>query len=135
MEKETKKSKPWGQNAWRIGLAAILAGVIVFTLYSIESNIDTTATLGSLAPQNYLHHPSLRRSVPPSPASIAEWMTFDYLNNVFKMPPAYLKNALKITDSRYPRLTIGGYATTNKIDPALTLAQVKAAVESFVKTK
>jgi hypothetical protein len=131
MEKETKKDIR-KEDIWRGALAVAIFGIIIFTVYSIESNIDATAKLGALAPQNYIHHPSLRRSVPPTPASIADWMTFDYLNHVFKMPPEYLKGALKITDVRYPRLTVRGFAAGNKINVALALTQVKVLVEDFL---
>ena len=41
---------------------------------------------------------------------INTWMTFDYVNVVFKLPPNYLKDGLAITDSRYPNIRIDRYA-------------------------
>ena len=37
---------------------------------------------------------------------INTWMTFDYINVVFKLPPDYLKDRLAITDPRYPNIRI-----------------------------
>src|SRR5579872_7402624 len=39
-------------------------------------------------------------------SSTQAWMTFDYVNRVFTLPPDYLRSTLNISDSRYPRLTI-----------------------------
>ena len=37
---------------------------------------------------------------------VRSWMTFDYLNRVFRLPPGYLKDALHISDARYPHLSL-----------------------------
>ena len=116
----------------RLGVIAVFCGIILFTLYSIEANLDTTASLGSLAPQNFLRHPSLRRRPAMTPASISSWMTFEYLNLVFKIPSPYLKNALQITDAHYPRLTIKNFAAGKKISLVIALTEVKATVTAFL---
>jgi len=133
METETKKTIK-KEDIWRGALAVIFFGVIIMAVYAIESNIDATANLGSLAPQNYIHHPSLRRTFPPNPSAIADWMTFDYLNKVFKMPPDYLKGALKITDARYPRVTIRSFAAKSNMSDPLVLTQVKILVETYLSS-
>jgi hypothetical protein len=132
MKKELKISEWRKDNLWRAVLLVVFFGVIVFTIYAIESNIDATVGLGTLAPQNRIHHLSLRHPTTLEPAAIATWMTFDYLNMVFKIPPDYLKNELNITDARYPRLTIKGLASDRKANAALILTGVKTAVENFL---
>jgi hypothetical protein len=42
--------------------------------------------------------------------AIESWMTFDFVNNVYHLPPNYLKDTLHIEDSRYPKIPIGRYA-------------------------
>ena len=57
-------------------------------------------------------------------AQIQTWMTFDYVNHVFNLPPDYIKSKLNISDQRYPRLTIAQYSTQvglNKVDVLLQL--------------
>jgi hypothetical protein len=135
MKSELNKTEWRKENKWRTGVAVALFLVIIFTVFSIESNIDATMNLGALAPQNYLHHPALNRSIPPDPSAIADWMTFDYLNKVFKMPPEYLKNAMNILNAKYPRLTVRRFAADNSISPALALTQVKVAVQSFLSSQ
>jgi len=61
-------------------------------------------------------------------------MTFDYINHIFGLPSAYLRDKLLVTDARYPRLTIRRYASLNKLDAAGFLSQVRAAVRSYLLT-
>jgi hypothetical protein len=71
----------------------------------------------------------------PLPASEASavrtWMTFDYINKVFALPPAYLQAQLQITDARYPRLTLASYASATKLDPTVVLNQVESAIRNY----
>lgn len=135
MKKDLKLGEWRKDNLWRAVLSVVFFGVIVFTIYAIESNIDATAALGALAPQNRIYHLSLHRPISIDSGAIASWMTFDYLNIVFKLPPDYLKNELNITDARYPRLTIKRLAVDRKANAALILTGVKAAVQTFLSTQ
>jgi len=51
---------------------------------------------------------------------IRSWMTFDYVNKLFGLPPEYLQQQLQITNTRYPRLTIGS-----------DLGEVETAVQNY----
>ena len=134
--KNTLKKSEWRKdNLWRAVLAVVFFGVIVFTVYAIESNIDATVGLGMLAPQNRIHHINLRQPTTLEPAAIATWMTFDYLNMVFKLPPDYFKSSLTITDARYPRMTIMRLATDRQTNTAIILTAVKAAVQAFLSAQ
>ena len=59
------------------------------------------------------------------PATVQDWMTFNYLNAVFKLPPGYLQGALGIQDARYPALSLRQYAQSRGIDDNAFLGQVK----------
>jgi hypothetical protein len=64
---------------------------------------------------------------------IETWMTFDYVNHLFNIPPSYLETTLGITDSRYPRLTVGEYLEReNPGETASSLTQVRSAVGSYL---
>jgi hypothetical protein len=67
--------------------------------------------------------------------SVATWMTFDYLNRLFALPPNYLQTSLALTDSRYPRLTIREYAEDQHMDQSSTLAQVQDALRAYFAQK
>ena len=71
-------------------------------------------------------------SAAASAATIQTWMTFDYLNRAFGLPPAYLKERLSVTDPRYPKLTIGELAEDEHAAASSTLGAVRAAVEAYL---
>lgn len=64
---------------------------------------------------------------------IENWMTFRYINNIFKIPEGYFKDKLNIKDTKYPNIPLWWYAKHNNIDPTLFLKQVKDALKSFMK--
>jgi hypothetical protein len=64
---------------------------------------------------------------------IQSWMTFDYINNVFALPPDYLKTSLKITSSRYPFLTIKHYARTQQMDVSSTMDLLRQNIANYLK--
>lgn len=68
------------------------------------------------------------------PNYIQNWMTFKYINFVFKLPDNYLKDTLKIEDSKYPNLPILKYAKDAKIDTNIAVDNVKSAVDNFMKS-
>ena len=59
---------------------------------------------------------------------IQAWMTFDYINTVFKLPPNYLKNQLGIQDTRYPYLVIDRYARKHNINPDILLLNIRQSI-------
>jgi hypothetical protein len=62
---------------------------------------------------------------------IRPWMTFDYLNVVFRLPPSYLKNILAITDVRYPNLRIDAYAKKSNTDISSLLQTIKTSINLY----
>jgi len=66
--------------------------------------------------------------------NIKPWMTFNYLNVIFKLDPTYLKNNLNITDSRYPNMRIDHYARRNHINPLSYLEQIKNIIINYQTT-
>lgn len=73
-----------------------------------------------------------RPSALPAPSTIDSWMTFDYLNKIFNLPPDYLKTSLNITDSRYPFLTISRLAREQKQNTTGTLSIVEQAISNHL---
>jgi hypothetical protein len=63
--------------------------------------------------------------------TIQAWMTFDLVNRLFSLPPAYLQNVLSIQNVRYPRLTITGQASAAGTASATYLEKVRAAVANY----
>jgi hypothetical protein len=62
---------------------------------------------------------------------IEDWMTFDYINHLFKIPADYFKTTLSITNARYPRLTIAHFASETHIQASDALISVQNAVRAY----
>lgn len=67
----------------------------------------------------------------PDINDIDTWMTFDYINTVFKLPPSYLKTALSVQDPHYPNIHIARYARNNRLDAETALQKVRSAVAAY----
>ncbi len=63
-----------------------------------------------------------------SPEVLRPWMTFEYVNRVFGLPPEVLKDALHIADPKYPKLTIASFARKAGISADAAVARVAAVI-------
>lgn len=62
---------------------------------------------------------------------ISPWMTFDYVNKIFALPPGYLKTQLSISDTRYPSLSLSTYARNQNIDRSTFVLKLDDAVRAY----
>ena len=62
---------------------------------------------------------------------IRPWMTFDYLNTLFKIPPDYLKASMSIKDTSYPRLSLSEYAKYQGTSTAAVLSEVENSLVAY----
>lgn len=67
-------------------------------------------------------------------ASIQSWMTFEYINHAFNLPPQYLQSKLSLNNAQFPRITIANYAKATGTAPATVLSQVQTAVSAYFAT-
>ena len=63
--------------------------------------------------------------------NIQGWMTFDYLDYVFSLPPLYLKQHLNLSDQRYPNISINQYAKKHNIDQTIFLQNIKTTLSTY----
>ena len=113
-------------------LIIILVVFCVLEVHSIFSEIKSSYTVNDSYVQ-YRYGKIMRVPDVPTVNDIAPWMTFNYINFVFKLSPDYLKNTLTISDTRYPNIQIRTYAKTNKIDQVLLIEKIKEAIIASVK--
>lgn len=120
-------------------LIIVLALLFAASLAWFVTSFDQSYRAGDLRPE---YHPSKKEAAVPSEPqhtvtidTIKPWMTFNYLNVVFKLPAGYLQNALALTDSRYPNIRIDTYARKNRLDQAFFLQNVKQAITSYSYNK
>jgi hypothetical protein len=66
-----------------------------------------------------------------NPSEIEPWMTFQYINFVFKLPSDYLMHSLAIMDPHYPNVQLARYAHTNGLSIVTFLETVRQKVASY----
>jgi hypothetical protein len=114
-----------------LGTVLVLLGIIFYLQYRHLQRLQVV---------NYreLKLSSLTKRAPLTENDVGiveSWMTFDYINRAFGMPRDYLQNLLKITDPRYPQLTLYRYAKNGNLDAAVFVNEVKAALTDYLTKK
>lgn len=124
----------------RMIMLVALAVVIVFIVVSLAHDIrGLVRSGGSRINQEKFRALLERRSAHQALTahdadSIRPWMTFDYLNHVFQLPPEYLKNTFHISDAYYPSIVIQKEASALHISPEVFLEQIKDAVRGYLNS-
>ena len=133
MKKMSHEQKKFLAKAGIALLALLCVGAILWFVTSLQQSIKS----GDLQPDSaIIKKPDdvhVTRMV--TIESVRSWMTFDYLNVVFKMDPSFLKNALAITDKRYPNIRIDAYIREHKLDPQVFMDGVRQAITSYPTSK
>ncbi len=116
-----------------VAITVIILGVFSWIYFVV--NVYELKNNQHLAWQNYIsiYHPK-----PVLVADISSWMTFDYINKIFKLPETLLKDTLQINDKRYPLLTIRQYTRETNTNTGLLVQNIQKAVETYLassKTK
>jgi len=113
-----------------LGVAVVAIIALVFLLFRQYQHVER---LGYIA-----HQQSLFRSLHGSgvlttadASSTKGWMTFEYINRAFDLPPSYLETELDVYDTRYPRMTIIEYGKDAGISEAAALSRVQNAISTY----
>jgi hypothetical protein len=114
----------------KIGLLALVLLFITSVLWFI-SNTAQQYRQGALRSR---YHHSQSTQAPMNVSIIEPWMTFNYLNIVFKLPPHYLENSLSITESRYPNIRIDYYARRHTINQQMFLQMIRQNITNYNAT-
>lgn len=77
------------------------------------------------------NYQSLQEKRPLAPEDIQGWMTFEYINFVFKLPPDYLRQELSIESDQYPKTTLKKYASKAGVKASLLIENVQEAVRQY----
>ena len=109
-----------------IFLILIIAGAIFYISFSRRPSYIYRPVRRFFS--NHIHRPINVNDI----NTVQSWMTFDYVNKVFKLPSDYLKNILGVSDSSYPYETIGHYARSKKEKFSVVLTQVQEALHNYL---
>jgi hypothetical protein len=118
-------------NIWaQVVLVLIILFVALLEIQAISAEIrDLRAEK-----MNYPHEAVPKEPFtadPVSPDEIEEWMTFSYINTVFKLPTDYLADTLGIVDSAYPKLSILRYVRTHHIPSDQFISELKRVLIDY----
>lgn len=113
----------------RTVLIFALMVLCIFEVSSIFNAVQSTIEEHYQSSYRNVYHQAERKNL--SVDEIESWMTFAYINFVFKLPTNYLQSDLQLFDSRYPNIQIRRYARMNHLDEAELVKNVQNAVTSF----
>jgi hypothetical protein len=68
---------------------------------------------------------------PTTAQDINGWMTFEYINFVFKLPPEYLKGTLALENVGYPWVTVWHVARVKKVNLTEFIRRTQEAVTEY----
>ena len=106
----------------------ILGVILIVTLLLCIGQYRTLARNGHVQPP-FIHHRVLKH--PITVVDIQPWMTFGYLNAVFRLPPKLLQEQLGITSSQYPRLSLQNFSSQTHQNPAAVVTRVQSIISSY----
>lgn len=117
---------------WLIAALGIILAVLLFFLIQQYRALRRESIMS--AHESWLmnalkNHPHLTSA---DADAIHAWMTFDYLNKLFNLPPEYLKSQLSISNPGYPKLTIDEFAEGVHQGASSTLVNVQNAVRQYL---
>jgi hypothetical protein len=115
----------------KIVFSVAFAAVFILVCWWFAADIRQLFRAGDLRPEYPRAQFHGKRLVKTE--EIQLWMTFDYLNKVFSLPPDYLIKSLEITDARYPNLSLTQYARHNNINENDLLDLIKKEIDIFQK--
>lgn len=115
-----------------ISIAVFLFLILAIVLIWFVVDLNNLHRSGALRAA----HSFSRRPLAGSPilqiGQIQGWMTFSYINYIFRLPANYLSGKLDIADTAYPNFTLDKYASAHKLDQATFLESVKQAAAAYV---
>lgn len=111
-------------------LAAVLVVLVVFLVLnyrSLRRSAVISARESWLSAFVHNHGPLSVADV----GYVRPWMTFDYLNKLFNLPPGYLKTQLMVQDPQYPQLTVSGYANRDHLNVTVLMGKIEDAIRAY----
>ena len=106
----------------------LLCGALVFGVRHANKTYPTTFS-------SFLAARRARGILPVTEDDLVRsWMTFDYINQLFGLPQNYLKSALFISDTRYPKLSLSEFEESVSTTSVALLQNVREAISSYSTT-
>ena len=130
-----KKMSDQQKKILREIIVVVLSVLFIISLLWLISSVKELRQSGELQinhiPKNHSGYPYNEISV----NNITTWMTFDYINVVFRLDPFYLKNILMINDPRYPNIQIERYAKNHNMNSQFLLNNIRQAIINYPNSR
>lgn len=110
-----------------LAVALVLTAFLLWREYRVVRQVamyTRVEWMGAL-PSGDLHGPR------PSPEVLRPWMTFEYINRIFSLPPDLLSHSLSIADARYPKLTVAAYARMSGFSADAVITRIAVTIEAW----
>lgn len=130
-----EKQSLYNKKALKKIYITILLLLCLISLISFISSIKKLSQSGALETENKLRKNPAYPYILNNVNNITPWMTFDYLNVVFKLKPEYLKKTLKISDPKYPNIRIDRYIKHNNLNSKFFLDTIKQSITNYPLNK
>jgi hypothetical protein len=121
-----KNLSPKIKNSITIGFFILLCIALVFSTRYFVRSVQQDYLNGELRVRHRKENPLLYIEERVKP-----WMTFDYINVIFKLPPNYFKDTFSITDPKYPNIRIDQYAKRNNVSLSTLLTTIREHISSY----
>ena len=115
----------------RTALIFILVLLCAFELDAILRGLRGASIDRTDMSLQYRHGQVIRQSDTAVPSDIEPWMTFQYINFIFKLPPSYLKDVLDIGDAQYPNIQLARYARMHDLPLDAYVTMVQQTVSDY----
>lgn len=134
MKKYLKEKYHWikkRENLRKIFLAIILI-LCIFEFIFIKNEKKEVFNKFQNYPKSKNDFKKIRENKPITNTNqIESWMTFSYINFIFKLPNNYLKNNLNINDTKYPNTSIQRYIKINNLNTGEFIFKLKSLIDSY----
>ena len=111
-------------NIILISLSIIFSVLLVSSIKKYQRQGELGIDYRINGEPTYRHHIARLRD-------IRIWMTFDYINVIFRLNSDYFKNVLNITDPQYPNIHIDRYIKRNNINPIQFQIKLEEAITNY----
>jgi hypothetical protein len=120
---------------WLIGILTALVVILIFLILLVIHDYRRARTVDQAQTTQSALSAERKTTGPLSKVEVGDitgWMTFDYVNYLFNLPPAYLKSAGPVNSSLYPHLSLNSFARHSNQSRSAVVTEIQNAVTAYL---
>jgi hypothetical protein len=117
--------------SWIYIVTAVLVILLLAAVIWFSADVVSLHKQGVFTPAaSRIHRPFFSR---PTIAAnqIQGWMTFGYIEHVYKIPESYLQTQISSTSALQPNNTLDTYGASRNLDSAAFVEKIRSAVTAY----